>query len=253
MTMPWLLLIIPSTASPLALYLYAHDIDTLSVFARQLFAMPLALPFAWLVSLRGNAALSRGQLLLIGSAAAVVASLVPSQYSYNRLWNSVARTPEDLEMRSFWSRTHAVRSLANVTFGTKVVAPAGLGAVLTLADVREVPFSRRLIREEKGDAPSNDLEQEQAFVSRVNGSRAILMIAPADGFATSAASQTGQASRHWWPQEVAMGLGGTRELARLARALQFSEVPIGGDFTIFIDSTSTEAVRKARAGAPKAK
>lgn len=248
MTVPVLALLFPSTAAPLALYLYAHDPDALSVFSRQLFAMPLALPFAWLFSLRGEATISRGQLVSFAALAAAAVALMPAQYSYNRVWQAVARTPDDLRMTAVWEHASDIRSLANVTFGTKVVAPVGLGAVLNMADVREVPFLRRLIR--MVEVPSNDAEQEQAYVSRVNGSRAILMVAPADSFVTSAASQAGQASRHWLPQEVAIGFGGTKEMTNLARALQFSEVPIGNHLTIFIDSTSLEADRKARALAP---
>lgn len=61
MAVPWVCLVLPITAYPLALYLqgsgpdfllrlHSRGADYLTVFSRLLFAMPLALPFAWLFS-----------------------------------------------------------------------------------------------------------------------------------------------------------------------------------------------------------
>ncbi len=230
---PAALLVIPATAAPLALYLHAHNPTSLTIFARQLLAIPVALPFVWILSMAaGSGALKqRAAIGVLVGALALLA--LPSRYHYNRLWQMLARPPADLEMAALERQAGAIRQLANQATGIKVISPWATGYILQLHDVQEVQFARRVM---PGDRPGPAIEVPllENSLAQFNRRRTILLVAPRFERLISAASQTGQLSFHWLPQQVALDQAGTTELETWARTNGYAPVATGSAASIWM-------------------
>lgn len=212
--MPPVLLFLPATACPLALYLYSHNPDSIGVFSRALLALPLALPFAWLLSLITGPVAIQKRAAAIALVATLGLMVIPSRYSYNRFWQMLARPPDDLQAAALWRQGEPIYSLTNRET-VNVIATAGTGYILRQHNVREVHYVRRLIQ--GADIPSAELPLITGFLEQYKADRKIIIIVPQVGLLTSPGSQVAQLSHHWLQQQVALDLAGTAEIEEWAR------------------------------------
>ena len=233
MIAPLAFLIVPVTAYPLALYLmgdgpsfmssfHGIGLDQMSVYSRLLFAMPLALPVAWLYSESlQHPRLHRHAPLVPLVTIWMLVALPPSGYNHARFWQALSRTPSDLELRPVRQTFGLIRALTESGDEKKIIGGSGISNLIGTMGAKAVPYSRRLILYPKTVAPTEDLQLIEAYFNNYSSIREFLVILPSSRLFFSPASQTAQLSHHWLPQEVALNSVGGSELAQLSQKANF--------------------------------
>ena len=239
MIVPLALLAVPITASPLALYLmgegpsfmfsfHGRGLDHLSVFSRELFAMPLALPFAWLFSelLQHPYRARLAPLIPLTTIGVllVLPGIPTSAYNHARLWHALACTPADLDLKPIRQSVGLVREITNQGDEKKIVGGGGIIYLLGQMGAKAIPYSRRLILHPQTVAPTEDQQLVEAYFNNYWPIREFLVVLPSPSLFFSPASQAAQLSHHWLPQEVALNTVGGSELARLCQKANFRTI-----------------------------
>lgn len=224
MTLPWLFLLLPATATPLAVYLDHLGPEYMSVFSRQLLIVPLALPYAWVFDKIANYAAPRSPLPLgfTLSILLLAVAMPATPYGQNRAWHALMRPSQDLNLSFIWQVAPDIRAIAKANPGAKLLGGSGISYMLSLTDIPEIQYARRLSLYPGNVTPAQNQEILGHYFHSYIGSRDMLVVAPRPRSFVSPASQAAQASHHWLAQEAALATAGGAELVALAEVHKFT-------------------------------
>lgn len=234
MVAPWIVLCLPLTSIPVAAFLATAGAgakgDNIILFSRLFFVVPLSLPFAWLVStsLRLQKPMV-GTLALVGLLLILTTPPEFGRHHYNRLWQAVARTPEDLSFESLEKVAPEVARIARRGDEKKLLGSPGVSCFLGRLGHGMVPFQRRLEGPHGSNAIADDQTELQGYLQTMANQREILLLGLDRTAFFSFGSQAARLSGHWLTFEATLNLAGMPELRDAAAALNFSEHQLGPD------------------------
>lgn len=226
---PLLLLLLPGIAIPFATVLSKHgDPVNIITFQRMLFAIPLGLALvclgerllSGLVAGRGDAARQPNHIPFLAVLCLTLVAFValnPARPSYNRTWQTISRTPDDLQMR------HLVAAASSPSLhlspSPRLITTFGIGTPLQALGVPNVLYASRAI-----GLPASDFIIPSITATRSTPNDGTLAFAPAGYPLFTPRSLASLLSTHWPPQQVASDHAGSQEL--VAEALSRGGVKI---------------------------
>ncbi|HTQ30686.1 MAG TPA: hypothetical protein VMI53_05700 [Opitutaceae bacterium] len=236
--LPVLVLCLPCAAIPLAGWLTRRTLDDIVIFHRLLLAIPAGLATVCLGRdllhrcLR-PAAFSFWSFLSAMLALLVLTTVPASGPFYNRTWQALMKTPEDLTLLAPGADFHRYLTSNPISHKTAFAASAGLTFVLESQEPGALDYilaDHRLYLNE-GRTPALDFEILRARLAERGPTGGLVVMVPRPTLVYSAYSFAALCSGHWLPQEVALAFSGAKELRAMGPELGLHLTEPTGEIT----------------------